>query len=239
MPPSTILVLGPRRLGGAVAERYAAAGWNVATISRSAASADRVRDRIPGVLALSGDAADTGSLATAVDDVIERLGGIDAAVNCVSPVKDGVVTGGRLTELEADALRPYAETLIPATFNFLKICGSRMAERGGGTLIQVTGGSARRAMPGRGPWASAAFSVKALTHASAQELRESGVHVALLVVDAVIESDKTKDQLRGKADHYSTRHEDVVNAIEYLTGQSPRGWTHELALTPQGDRWLP
>ena len=42
----------------------------------------------------------------------------------------------------------------------------------GGTLIQVTGGSARRAMPGRGIWSAGAQASRALTHAAAQEVRE-------------------------------------------------------------------
>jgi nucleoside-diphosphate-sugar epimerase len=39
------------------------------------------------------------------------------------------------------------------------------------TLIQVTGGSARRAMAGRGLWAAGAFGVRAITNAAALELR--------------------------------------------------------------------
>ena len=50
--------------------------------------------------------------------------------------------------------------------------------------MQVTGGSARRAMPGRGLWAAGAFGVRALTQAAALELREHRIHVALLIVDA-------------------------------------------------------
>ena len=42
-------------------------------------------------------------------------------------------------------------------------------------------------MPGRGLWAAGAFSTRAITQAAAQELREQGIHVALLIVDAGIE----------------------------------------------------
>jgi hypothetical protein len=49
------------------------------------------------------------------------------------------------------------------------------------------GGSSRRAIPGRGLWAAGAFGVRALTQAAALELRERGIHVALLIVDAGIE----------------------------------------------------
>ena len=33
--------------------------------------------------------------------------------------------------------------------------------------------------------------------------------------------------------------DEIARAVEYLAGQSARGLTHELTLTPAGDRWLP
>jgi hypothetical protein len=94
-------------------------------------------------------------------------------------------------------------------------------------------------MAGRGPWAAAAFATRGLVQAAAAELREQGVHVALLVVDGSIESEKTAERLAGRPAEESAREEDVAQAVAYLAAQSPRGWTHELQLTPSGDRWVP
>lgn len=114
-----------------------------------------------------------------------------------------------------------------------------MAGAGGGALVQVTGGSARRAMAGKGAWAAGAFATRALSQAAALELRDRGVHVALLVVDGVIESEKTRGMLAGEPDHASVDPAEVIRAVEYLVGQSERAWTHELVVTPRGDRWVP
>jgi hypothetical protein len=73
----------------------------------------------------------------------------------------------------------------------------------------------------------------------AAELREHGVHVALLIVDAVIESEKTKAWLEDEPPERSASMEDVAYAIRYLHEQSPRAWTHELQLTPALERWVP
>ncbi|MGH2618831.1 MAG: hypothetical protein ACRDJC_26685, partial [Thermomicrobiales bacterium] len=78
-----------------------------------------------------------------------------------------------------------------------------------------------------------------LTQAAALELRERGVHVALLIVDGTIESEKTRVSLAGEPATASTTHADVVDAVEYLASQTARGWTHELQVTPAGDRWVP
>ena len=116
---------------------------------------------------------------------------------------------------------------------------SEGVKAGAGTLIQVTGGSARRAIAGRGLWAAGAAATRALTHSAALELREQGVHVALLVVDATIDSPKTAAMTAGKAPEETADQAELARAVEYLATQSERAWTHELVVTPRGDRWLP
>ena len=119
--------------------------------------------------------------------------------------------------------------------------GARALRAGGrgGSLIQITGGSSRRGMPGRGPWAAGAFATRALTQAAAQELRGEGIHVALLIVDATIESPKTAERTRDAAPDSLADQASVAAAVAYLAGQRRRAYTHELALTPSGDTWVP
>jgi NADP-dependent 3-hydroxy acid dehydrogenase YdfG len=81
--------------------------------------------------------------------------------------------------------------------------------------------------------------VRALTHAAAQELRGTGIHVALLIVDGIIKSPKTAHMTRGMADDALVQSEDVAHAVRFLATQSARGMSHELVITPAGDRWLP
>src|SRR4029079_1863648 len=95
------------------------------------------------------------------------------------------------------------------------------------------------AMPGRGAWAAGAAATRALVHAAAQELREEDIHVALLIVDATIASPKTADRTVGTPERNLIREADVAAAVRYLAGQEVRGLTHELVVTPAGDRWLP
>ena len=126
------------------------------------------------------------------------------------------------------------------SFVFLSTGIRALRESGeGGTLIQVTGGSARRAMPGRGLWSAGAQAARAMTHAAAQEVREEGIHVALLIVDATIESPKTADFTRDAPKNALADMRLIAEAVEYLASQQPRAYTHELMLTPAGDRWVP
>ncbi|MFL5970237.1 MAG: SDR family oxidoreductase [Gaiellaceae bacterium] len=229
---STLLVFGARNVGRVLARELAADGWRVAGVARSEDTIRALRAEVPDALGFTGDAANADD----VERIFGEVGDVDLVVNAITTTPS---FGGPVHEAPPDALDAYVGALLPAIFNVMRVGGRVLAARGGGTLVQVTGGSARRGNPGRGPWAAAAFATRALTQSQAAELREQGVHVALLLVDAIIESEKTTQWLEGEPPERSASMEDVARAIKYLHEQSPRGWTHELQLTPALERWIP
>jgi len=78
-----------------------------------------------------------------------------------------------------------------------------------------------------------------MAHAAAQELREEGIHVALLIVDGVIGSPKTEAMTASMPAAAIADQDEVARAAVYLAAQTPQAMTHELMVTPQGDRWIP
>jgi NAD(P)-dependent dehydrogenase (short-subunit alcohol dehydrogenase family) len=235
----TLLTFGARNLGRTLARRLTRDGWNAAAVARSQETVEALAEELPGVLGIVGDAGDPDDVESAFAATTERFGDIDLVVNAITASPRGSFGGGTLAEAPPDAMEPYVDGLLPGIFNVIRVGTRILGEQGRGTLVQVTGGSARRGMAGRGPWAAAAFATRALTQAAALEACERGVHVALLIVDAVIESEKTVGMLRDKPEEASASELDVVAAIGYLHEQSPRGWTHELQITPQLERWVP
>jgi NAD(P)-dependent dehydrogenase (short-subunit alcohol dehydrogenase family) len=234
-----LVVFGARNLGRELAATYARKGWGVAAVARSEETVEALREAVPDALGIAADAADQEAVERAFEEARQRFGGLDLVVNAITPSAHGGTGGGTRAGSRREALEPYVDEFLPAVFNVLSAGGRALTENGGGTFVQVTGGSARRGMPGRGPWAAAAFATRALVQSAAQELREQGVHVALLIVDATIDSPKTAAMLEGRSPDSSASQEEIVQAIEYLASQSPRAWTHELQLTPRGDRWVP
>ena len=228
----TLLVFGARNLGRVVAAKLAAEHWRVAGVARSEETIRLLEEDVPGAVGLIADA----SKAEDVERVFRDVGDVDLVVNAITTTPS---YGGPIHEAPADALDAYVGTLLPAIFNVLRVGGRVLAAARSGTIVQVTGGSARRGNPGRGPWAAAAFATRALVQAQAAELRELNVHAALLIVDAVIESEKTAHWLEDEPPERSASMEEVADAIKYLYDQSPRGWTHELQLTPALERWVP
>jgi 3-oxoacyl-[acyl-carrier protein] reductase len=222
-----LVVLGARNLGGAILEHHLAAGWTGAAVSRSTPD-------------LSADASDPEQLRAVLAAARERFGGLDLIVNAVSaarPPRQGPFGGGNLADAGVEDFRGWTAAVAEQAFVFLSEGAKAISP--GGTLIQVTGGSARRPLPGKGLWGAGAAATRALTLASAQELRERGIHVALLVVDATIESPKTAAFTAGAPENSLADQRDIARAVEYLASQTPRAYTHEVVLTPGGERWIP
>jgi NAD(P)-dependent dehydrogenase (short-subunit alcohol dehydrogenase family) len=234
----SIVVLGARNLGGAILGHHLNNGWRGAAIARSPETLETVR--AAGGVPLQADASDPGELRAALEQAKRELGRIDVIVNAVSaarPTKPGPFGGGTLGEATVEDFRGWTGAVAEQAFVFLSEGAKAISP--GGTLIQVTGGSARRPLPGKGLWGAGAAATRALTLASAQELRERGIHVALLVVDATIESPKTAAFTAGAPENSLADQRDIARAVEYLASQTPRAYTHEVVLTPGGERWIP
>jgi NAD(P)-dependent dehydrogenase (short-subunit alcohol dehydrogenase family) len=236
------VALGARNLGGAIVDHLQANGWNCAAVARTEETAARVRER--GALGLAADASDPTSLEAALSQVRDELGAPSLIVNAVAaarpPQDDRGFGGGSIGDATVEGFRGWAAAVAEQAFVFLST-GIRVLREygGGGTLIQVTGGSSRRAIPGRGLWSAGAQATRALTHAAAQEVRAEGIHVAILIVDATIESPKTEAFTRDTPREALAEMKLVAEAVEYLAGQGARAYTHELVLTPSGDTWVP
>ena len=236
----TVAVLGARNLGGAIIDRFLELGWNAAGVARSEDTLARVAER--GALAVKADASDPDSVRIALGNAREQYGSLDAVVNAVSAYKapgGGPFGGGEVASADLEAFRGWTVAVAEQAFVFLSVGAAALRPSGGGALVQITGGSSRRAYPGRGLWAAGAFATRALVQAAAQELRGQGIHVALLAVDATIASPKTEAYTRDVSSDALADMADVARAVSYLVEQGPRGLTHEMQITPAGERWLP
>jgi NAD(P)-dependent dehydrogenase (short-subunit alcohol dehydrogenase family) len=237
---STVVVLGARNLGGAIIDHFLERGWNAAGVARSDDTLARVRER--GALAVAADASEPQSLSGALAAARERYGSLDAVINAVTasrPTGGGPFGGGELAQADLAAFRGWTVAVAEQAFVFLSAGSAALRASGGGALVQITGGSSRRAMPGRGLWAAGAFATRALVQAAAQELRGVGIHVALLAVDATIASPKTAAFTRETPTEALADMAEVARAVSFLVEQGARAYTHELVVTPAGERWVP
>ena len=92
-------------------------------------------------------------------------------------------------------------------------------------------------MAGRGLWAAGSFAVRAITNAAALELREEGIQVTLLIVDAGIEP--PSGPYPGTQRETLADPRQIAAAVAFLASQGARAASHELTVTPLAERWVP
>jgi NAD(P)-dependent dehydrogenase (short-subunit alcohol dehydrogenase family) len=234
------LVFGARNLGGAIIETLLTAGWSVAGAARTEATLERVR--AAGALALRADVTDAANVEQTLEEVAAAHGGVDLVVNAAAAYggeRSGPFGGGPIAQAGPEAFDSWAAAPARSAFAFLSGAGRfALAQGRPATLIQVTGGSSRRAMPGRGLWAAGAFGVRAITQAAALELRPQGIHVALLIVDAGIQPLDGSTRPGVAPEALADAHE-IGAAVRFLAEQGSRAATHELQVTPLAETWVP
>jgi NAD(P)-dependent dehydrogenase (short-subunit alcohol dehydrogenase family) len=234
------VVFGARNLGRAVIELLVSDGWAVMGVARSQSTLDGVS--AAGALALEADVTDPASVYGALEQAAAAHGEVELVVNAAAAyggARSGPFGGGPIAEAELGAFDSWAAAPARAAFSFLSASGRfALAQARPATLVQVTGGSARRAMPARGLWAAGAFGVRAITNAAALELRPRGIQVTLLIVDAGIQpfDGSTRPGVPPEALADPRR---LADAVLFLANQDARSATHELLLTPLAENWTP
>src|SRR5258705_1689104 len=234
------VVFGARNLGRAVIELLVSDGWAVTAVARSQGTLDGAS--AAGALALEGDVTDTASVYGVLKQAAVAHGGVDLMVNAASAYggdRAGPFGGGPIAEADLEGFDSWAAAPARAAFSFLS-ASARFAVAQGrpSTLVQVTGGSSRRALPGRGLWAAGAFGLRAITNAAALELRPRGIQVALLIVDAGIQPLDGSGR-PGVSPESLADPRRIADAVLFLANQDARSATHELQLTPLAENWTP
>src|ERR1700754_3715698 len=233
-------VFGARNLGRAVIELLVGDGWAVTGAARSQSTLEGVS--AAGALALEADVTDPASVYGVLEQAAAAHGGLDLVLNAAAAYgggRTGPFGGGPIAEADRDGFDSWAAAPARAAFSFLSAAGRfAVARDRAATLVQVTGGSARRALPGRGLWAAGSFGVRAIANAAALELRPRGIQVALLIVDAGIQP--LDGTLRpGVSPEALADPRRIADAVLFLADQDARAATHELQLTPLAESWTP
>lgn len=87
------------------------------------------------------------------------------------------------------------------------------------------------------PFASAKAAQRSLAQSLARYLDPEKIHVSYIIVDGVIDSQRTRQAMLDKSDDYFMCSDDIADSVFFLTQQSPSAWTFELDLRPFAEKW--
>jgi len=166
-------------IGRAVLDAFRTEGAKVAALERDCGKCERLRDELPGVPAVEGDAITTAANDRAVAAAVEAFGGLDTLVNCV-----GIFDFYRgIGDIDAEALSPAFDEMFRTNVlsHLQSVKAALPALRAGTGSSIVLSESTSSYHPGRGGvlYVSSKFAVRGLVatlaHELAPEVRVNGV----------------------------------------------------------------
>lgn len=172
MRHAAVVTGGASGIGLAATTRLVEDGWHVAVLDFNAEALVEAEDRLAGenAIFIRADATDEDEVATAFDEVVDRLGLIAGLVNCAA-----VARAASVEDTTAELLREMLEANLVGPF----VCAKAALERMGESLSIVNIGSVSglRANRNRLAYGSAKAGLRLMTEVMAVELAGQGVRV--------------------------------------------------------------
>ena len=233
MAEKVALVAGAGRgTGGAVARRFAAGGYRVALVARSAARLEEFEAELPGSLSLPCDITDQAALEETLARCRAELGEPDVVIHNAARGVWGSFLDIDPAEMEANfrvntmSLLYLARAVAPA-----------MVKRGAGAIIVTGNTSAWRGKPDFSGFAPTKAAQRILTEAMARELGPQGVHVAYVVIDAIIDLRWTRRRFPDLPDERFAKPDAIAETIYQVAHQDPSAWSFNVELRPYAEPW--
>jgi 3-oxoacyl-[acyl-carrier protein] reductase len=170
----TVVVTGAAMgIGHAVAGYLAEAGATVAVLDVDATALEGARTGpLAEALVVQCDVADSSSVASAVDTVLEQTGRVDGLVN-----NAGVLRDGMLWKLTDDMWDTVLAVHLKGTFNMTRAVVPTMRQAGYGRIVNVTSYTGLHGNLGQANYAAAKAGIIGLTRTAAKELARFGITV--------------------------------------------------------------
>ena len=218
--------------GAAVARRFARGGYRVAMLARSAERLAGLEAELPGSRACACDVGDAGALSRALDDVRATLG--DPAV-----VIHNAVSGSFGTFLDVDPadLERNFRVNVVSLLHLAQALLPHMIARGRGALVVTGNTSALRGKASFAAFAPTKAAQRILAQSIAREVGPKGVHVAYVVVDAVIDVPWTRQAFAGRPDDFFIQPRAIADEIWHVVHQDRSAWSFDVELRPFGETW--
>jgi NAD(P)-dependent dehydrogenase (short-subunit alcohol dehydrogenase family) len=175
MPEKSILVTGcSSGIGLCVARGLKSRGYRVFATARKESDVQRLCDE--GLESLRLDLADSGSITTAVDEILARTRGtLDALFNNGAYGQPGAVE-----DLSRDVLRTQFETNLFGWHELTNRILPVMRRQGHGRIVQNSSVLGFVALRYRGAYNASKYALEGLTDTLRLELMGTGIHVSLV-----------------------------------------------------------
>ena len=225
----TILITGASRgIGAATVELFAAEGWDVVAMARSADALEDLAAAHAGrVHACPGDVADPADLRRAAAMAVEATGRLDVLVNnagLIEPI-------ARIEDADPAAWGQVIDVNLKGVFNGITAALPHFRTQGGGTVVNISSGAANAPIEGWSHYCASKAAVKMLTAHLHKEEGENGIR-SIGLSPGTVATDMQRD-IKASG----------INPVSRLDWDAhiPPNWGAKTILfltTPKADDWL-
>jgi NAD(P)-dependent dehydrogenase (short-subunit alcohol dehydrogenase family) len=226
-----VVGVGPGN-GAALAKRFAGEGYAVALLARGTELTSALAKELPGSRAFSCDVADTASVEKAFAGVREALGEVDTLIYNAGSGTWGTIEDATPADFEAswrvNTLGAFvaSKQVIPA-----------MKKAGRGNIVFIGATASRRGNVKTAVFAPAKAAQRSLAESMARYLWPAGIHVAVVIVDGVVDLPRTRAMLKDKPDTFFIKPDDLADSVFHVTEQRRSTWSFEVEARPFGETW--
>jgi NAD(P)-dependent dehydrogenase (short-subunit alcohol dehydrogenase family) len=218
--------------GAALARAFARAGMAVALLARRTDFTSDLAQELPGARAYACDVSDASSVAQAFASIRTEMGDPAILVYNAGSGVWGDVESITLDGFEA-AWRVNAFGALAASREVIQA----MKAAGSGAIIFIGATASRRGGPQTAAFAPAKAAQRSLAESMARSLWPEGIHVALIVVDAVVDLRGTRRAMPDKPDSFFLKPDDMAATAVWLAQQPRSAWTFEAEVRPFSENW--
>jgi NADP-dependent 3-hydroxy acid dehydrogenase YdfG len=231
LPVCAVVGVGPGN-GEAIARRFAADGYAIALMARSAELTTKLAAELPNSKAYPCDVTQAASVEAAFAAMRADLGEVDALI-----YNAGSGVWGNVEEVKAEDLERSWRVNTLGLFLSGQQAIPAMRRKAKGAIIVVGATASRRGAAGAAAFAQSKMAQRALAESMARHLWPTGIHVALIVVDGVVGGPVTRARFGGRPDDFYIAPAGVAAIAADLARQDRAAWSFEVEARPFNEKW--
>jgi short-subunit dehydrogenase len=226
--------VGPETGTGAeIAKYFSENGFHVAMIARSEDNLKRLESKYPNTKAYPCDVADIALLKKKIKKIENDMGRPEVVIHNAPMANRGPMLELDYNDLERNfrvnttALLVLAQETIP-----------NMLEMGRGSIMVTGNTAAERGKAHWGFFAATKSAQRILSESLAREFGPQGIHVAYFIIDALIDTPRTRPRLApDKPDEFFAAPKQIAKEIYHVVHQEKSAWSFRVELRPFAEHW--
>ena len=231
MPVVVVTGVGPGT-GAAIARRFSHGGYAVAMLARNRERLGALEREIANARAYPCDVTDEAQLDGAIQAIRADLGAPKVLVH-------NAVGGafGNFMEIDPPVLNRNFQVNTMALLYLARRLAPAMVEAGEGAIIASGNTSALRGKANFAGFAPTKAAQRILAESIARELGPKGVHVAYVLIDAVIDLEWTRTRYPDASDEFFIKPAAIADEIWHVAHQDPSAWSFNVEIRPFRETW--